>query len=64
MTNGNDADVNGLPLYYELHGNAQKGIPLVLLHGGYGATTMFIMGGFSTPGSGRSSRQSPAVACR
>lgn len=42
MTNGQYADVNGLHLYYERHGpqdSAQP--PLVLLHGGYGATTMF-----------------------
>jgi pimeloyl-ACP methyl ester carboxylesterase len=32
------ADVNGIKLYYELHG---KGRPLVLLHGGLGAIEMF-----------------------
>ncbi|SCG39169.1 alpha/beta fold hydrolase [Micromonospora halophytica] len=32
------ADVNGLRLWYEVHGN---GRPLVLLHGGYGAVEMF-----------------------
>jgi pimeloyl-ACP methyl ester carboxylesterase len=32
------APVNGLKLYYEIHG---KGQPLVLLHGGLGATEMF-----------------------
>ena len=32
------APVNGLDLYYELHG---AGAPLVLLHGGFGATGMF-----------------------
>jgi pimeloyl-ACP methyl ester carboxylesterase len=32
------APVNGLQLYYEIHG---KGTPLVLLHGGFGTTTMF-----------------------
>jgi pimeloyl-ACP methyl ester carboxylesterase len=32
------APVNGLNLYYEIHGS---GAPLVLLHGGFGATGMF-----------------------
>src|SRR5919112_4638418 len=32
------APVNGLDLYYEIHGS---GAPLVLLHGGFGATGMF-----------------------
>lgn len=32
------APVNGLELYYEIHG---KGEPLVLLHGGFGAIEMF-----------------------
>jgi pimeloyl-ACP methyl ester carboxylesterase len=32
------ADVNGLSLYYELHGSGE---PLVLLHGGVGAVEMF-----------------------
>jgi pimeloyl-ACP methyl ester carboxylesterase len=32
------ADVNGINLYYEIHGD---GPPLVLLHGGLGATEMF-----------------------
>jgi len=32
------ADVNGIKLYYEIHG---AGRPLVLLHGGLGATPMF-----------------------
>lgn len=35
---GTYADVNGLHLYYEIHG---KGRPLVLLHGGLGALEMF-----------------------
>ncbi len=37
------ARVNGLELYYEIHGTGE---PLVLLHGGYGSTEMFspIMG--------------------
>ncbi|MFC5922365.1 alpha/beta fold hydrolase [Micromonospora vulcania] len=33
------ADVNGLRLWYESHGD---GRPLVLLHGGYGSTEMFV----------------------
>jgi pimeloyl-ACP methyl ester carboxylesterase len=32
------APVNGLKMYYEIHGSGQ---PLVLLHGGLGASTMF-----------------------
>src|SRR2546430_13723057 len=32
------ADVNGIKLYYETHGT---GKPLILLHGGLGATPMF-----------------------
>src|SRR5438132_7382074 len=35
---GHYADVNGIKLYYEIHG---KGRPLVLLHGGLGAIEMF-----------------------
>ncbi len=35
---GSYADVNGLKMYYEIHGT---GKPLVLLHGGFGATEMF-----------------------
>lgn len=35
---GNYASVNGLDLYYEIHGS---GKPLVLLHGGVGAIEMF-----------------------
>ncbi|MGE5223850.1 MAG: alpha/beta fold hydrolase [Omnitrophica WOR_2 bacterium] len=38
MTQANYAKVNGLNLYYEVHGT---GKPLVLLHGGFGTTTMF-----------------------
>lgn len=36
--NGAYADVNGIKLYYEIHGT---GKPLVLLHGGLGAIEMF-----------------------
>ena len=35
---GKYADVNGIKLYYEVHGT---GYPLLLLHGGLGATSMF-----------------------
>jgi len=35
---GQYADVNGIKLYYEIHGT---GAPLILLHGGLGATSMF-----------------------
>jgi pimeloyl-ACP methyl ester carboxylesterase len=35
---GKYADVNGIKLYYEVHGT---GYPLILLHGGLGATSMF-----------------------
>ncbi|HET9519946.1 MAG TPA: alpha/beta hydrolase [Candidatus Limnocylindrales bacterium] len=35
---GQYADINGLHLYYEIHGN---GRPLILLHGGLGAGEMF-----------------------
>lgn len=41
MNHGQYAPINGLNLYYELHGEPQDRPPLVLLHGGYGATTMF-----------------------
>ncbi len=37
-SNGNYAQVNGINLYYEMHG---KGEPLILLHGGVGAIEMF-----------------------
>src|SRR2546421_10695942 len=35
---GQYADVNGIKLYYEIHG---AGRPLILLHGGLGAIEMF-----------------------
>lgn len=35
---GNYAEVNGLRLYYEIHGSGE---PLILLHGGLGAIEMF-----------------------
>ncbi|HEX7976432.1 MAG TPA: alpha/beta hydrolase [Anaerolineales bacterium] len=38
MANGNYSNINGLNLYYEVHGT---GKPLVLLHGGFGGTWMF-----------------------
>lgn len=42
QTPGQYADVNGLHLYYELHGTADaKGPPLVVLHGGVGGIPMF-----------------------
>src|SRR5262245_35463794 len=36
--NGHYANVNGINLYYEIHGAGQ---PLILLHGGVGAIEMF-----------------------
>lgn len=38
---GQYADVNGLRLYYELHGSPTEGPPVVLLHGGVGGIEMF-----------------------
>ena len=38
LSAGNYAAVNGLNMYYKIHG---VGKPLVLLHGGVGATEMF-----------------------
>ena len=35
---GNYAEVNGLEMYYEIHGTGE---PLILLHGGVGAIEMF-----------------------
>ena len=37
-TGGEYADVNGLSIYFETHG---EGLPLVLLHGGFGTIEMF-----------------------
>src|SRR4051812_18321945 len=37
-TIGDYAEVNGIRLYYEIHG---EGAPLILLHGGLGAIEMF-----------------------
>lgn len=42
MNTGNYADVNGLQLYFERLGDASPGrVPLVLIHGGFGATLTF-----------------------
>lgn len=38
LESGNYAEVNGLEMYYEIHG---AGAPLILLHGGVGAIEMF-----------------------
>jgi pimeloyl-ACP methyl ester carboxylesterase len=38
MTQGKYANVNGLKMYYEIHGRGQ---PLILLHGGLGGIGMF-----------------------
>jgi len=38
MTQGSYANLNGLEMYYEVHGS---GKPLVLLHGGFGVVGMF-----------------------
>jgi pimeloyl-ACP methyl ester carboxylesterase len=38
---GQHATVNGLTLYYELHGSSSGGPPVVLLHGGAGGIEMF-----------------------
>ena len=40
MPKGNYAEVNGLQLYYEIHGTAADRPPLVLLHGGLGLIEM------------------------
>ena len=41
MTQGQFAKINGLNLYYEIHGSGQ---PLILLHGGFGVVGMFEQG--------------------
>lgn len=42
MTTGDYADVNGLHLYHERTGTPRPdGVPLILLHGGFGTTGMF-----------------------
>lgn len=42
QTTGNYTKVNGLNLYCERSGEAQAGtVPLILLHGGFGATSEF-----------------------
>ncbi|GHF46900.1 pimeloyl-ACP methyl ester carboxylesterase [Deinococcus metalli] len=47
-TPGTYADLNGLHMYYERSGTPRPdGVPLILLHGGFGATGMF--GGGLTP---------------
>ncbi|HEY2854256.1 MAG TPA: alpha/beta hydrolase [Gemmatimonadaceae bacterium] len=38
---GQYASVNGLQLYYEIHGEPHGKVPLVLLHGGVGGIAMF-----------------------
>jgi hypothetical protein len=35
-TKGNYAEVNGLKMYYEIHGTGSNNPPLVLLHGAFG----------------------------
>ncbi|MGH7569144.1 MAG: alpha/beta fold hydrolase [Gemmatimonadales bacterium] len=52
---GRTADVNGIKLYYELHGS---GRPLILLHGGLGAIEMF---GPNLPRSPLAGRSSPSI---
>lgn len=41
VPNSSYATVNGLNLYYEIHGHHSTKKPLILLHGGLGATVMF-----------------------
>ncbi|MEO8610365.1 MAG: alpha/beta hydrolase [Chloroflexota bacterium] len=41
MNKGSYAQVNGINLYYEVHGTPGVGEPLILLHGGVGAIEMF-----------------------
>ena len=38
---GHYASVNGLQLYYEIHGDPHGRVPLVILHGGVGGIAMF-----------------------
>jgi pimeloyl-ACP methyl ester carboxylesterase len=48
---GNYASINGITLYYEIHGT---GKPLIMLHGGFGTFEMFAAGRQheGSPGSG------------
>ena len=55
---GNYAEVNGLHMYYEIHGTGQ---PLVLLHGVVGAIEMF--GEVMPPRSQKAGGSSPSI-CR
>jgi len=48
------ASVNGLDMYYEIHGSDQGGVPLVLLHGGF--TTIDVSFGKVLPSLARSRR--------
>lgn len=51
---GSYAEVNGLEMYYEIHGSDQGGVPLVLLHGGL--TTIDISFGKVLPSLAKSRR--------
>ena len=46
---GHYADVNGIKLYYEIHG---KGRPLVLLHGGLGPSRCSVRTSLRSPKAG------------